>query len=119
MLTGFIANVGLDQILALSLPAILVLCPVAIALILCALFYPGQQKYRNTYIAAITIALFFGSIDAASILDAVPAALDESFKQWLPLYSANASWLLPCVIVLALRKLYFHKSHSGQIGITQ
>ncbi|MDV5169189.1 branched-chain amino acid transport system II carrier protein [Photobacterium rosenbergii] len=105
LLTGFIANVGLDQILALSLPAILVLCPVAIALILCALFYPGQEKYRNTYIAAITVAFIFGSIDAASILDAVPAALDNSFKAWLPLYSANASWLLPCALVLLARSL--------------
>ncbi|MGR5062373.1 branched-chain amino acid transport system II carrier protein [Photobacterium sp. DNB22_13_2] len=105
LLTGIIANVGLDQILALSLPAILVLCPVAIALILCALFYPGEKQYQGTYMAAIAIAFIFGSIDAASILEVVPSALDTHFKEWLPLYSANASWLLPCGFILISKRL--------------
>lgn len=115
LLTGIIANVGLEQILALSLPAILMLCPVAIALILCALFYPGQKKYRSTYIAAIATAFVFGSIDAASILDVVPSALDKSFNDWLPLYSANASWLLPCGVILLSRKLAY--SRKQQLSI--
>ncbi|KLV08896.1 branched-chain amino acid transporter [Photobacterium aquae] len=104
VITGLIANVGLDQILALSLPAILILCPVAIALILAALFYPGDKKFKRTYVATIVTAFVFGSLDAISILDKMPPSLNETFNQWLPLYSAHASWLLPCCIVLLSQK---------------
>ncbi|MGF1727006.1 branched-chain amino acid transport system II carrier protein [Photobacterium nomapromontoriensis] len=101
--TCLIANIGLNQILALSLPAILILCPVAIALILAALFYPGDKKYANTYIAMIITAFIFGTLDAVSILDMMPTALNNILTSWLPLYSAHASWFLPCSMVLLAR----------------
>ncbi|MGR2767047.1 branched-chain amino acid transport system II carrier protein [Photobacterium ganghwense] len=105
LVTALIANVGLEQILALSLPAILVLCPVAIALILAALFYPADKQYQATYVAVITVAFAFGTLDAMSILEMMPANLDSLLSEWLPLYSAHACWFLPCSLVLLGRKL--------------
>ncbi|MDF2154552.1 branched-chain amino acid transport system II carrier protein [Vibrio sp. CAU 1672] len=95
-LTGVVANFGLEQILATSLPAILVLCPVALALVLASL-----QKSAQTTLTSVVTTLLFGSIDAINILGKMPEFWDNSFHQALPLYSAHASWLVPCLFVLS------------------
>ncbi|WP_299014227.1 branched-chain amino acid transport system II carrier protein [uncultured Photobacterium sp.] len=105
VLTGFIANFGLEQILTVSLPAILVLCPVAIALVLASFVFPGKKSVSSTYIGMLTTAFVFGGIDALSILGQMPESLHAALEHSLPLYTAHASWFLPCMIVLALSRL--------------
>ncbi|MCW8331205.1 branched-chain amino acid transport system II carrier protein [Photobacterium sp. SDRW27] len=105
LLTGIIANFGLEQILAVSLPAILVLCPVAIALVLAALAFPAKPDVSFTYIAVLMTAMVFGGLDALTILGKMPESLDMKLTQLLPLYSAHASWFLPCLTVLFFSRM--------------
>ncbi|WP_064604923.1 branched-chain amino acid transport system II carrier protein [Photobacterium sp. J15] len=110
VLTGVIANFGLEQILKVSLPAILVLCPVAIALVLAAFVFPAKRSLSFTFVAMVVTAFVFGGIDALSILGQMPESMSATLEQSLPLYNAHASWFLPCVIVLALSRLQSVKS---------
>ncbi len=105
LLTGIIANFGLEQILTVSLPAILVLCPIAIALVLAALFFPANSGVSFTYITILLTALGFGGLDALAILGKIPPSLDISLSHSLPLYSAHASWFLPCLAVLVFNRI--------------
>jgi len=105
LLTGIIANFGLEQILTVSLPAILVLCPIAIALVLAALFFPANSGVSFTYITALLTALGFGGLDALAILGKIPPNLDIPLSHSLPLYSAHASWFLPCLAVLIFNRI--------------
>ncbi|WP_084722127.1 branched-chain amino acid transport system II carrier protein [Photobacterium aquae] len=109
LLTGIIANFGLNQILAVSLPAILILCPVAIALVITALFIKAERNMRSVYLATVTVTLFFGMLDTLHILDKLPESLNTLFSQYLPLYGAHASWFLPCLASLFFARLYRHK----------
>lgn len=105
VLTGIIANFGLDQILTISLPAILILCPVAIALVLTAVILPTTKRNSASYVAVVMISLILGGLDALSILDLLPQSLVAVLQKYVPLFEAHASWFLPVVIAIAISKL--------------
>ncbi|WP_028865052.1 branched-chain amino acid transport system II carrier protein [Psychromonas aquimarina] len=102
ILTGTTANFGLEQILSVSLPAILVLCPAAIALVLTALLFPNKKAVSVTYITTLLTTFVFGGIDALNILAIMPESVSGILSRFLPLYDAHASWFLPCLIILSV-----------------
>ncbi|MGF1727005.1 branched-chain amino acid transport system II carrier protein [Photobacterium nomapromontoriensis] len=113
-MTGVIANFGLDHILAISLPAILVLCPIAIALVLSALFLPTTKRYFPVYLVIMAIALAFGSLDALNILDLLPGTLSAPLAKHVPLFAAHASWLLPVFATIAVSKWLSRQTEDDQ-----
>lgn len=113
VLTGVIANFGLEQILAISLPAILILCPIAIALVLTALFVPTTKQNLAAYVAIVCITLVFGSLDALHILGLLPESLATLLNEYVPLFEAHASWFLPVFAAIAISKLLTKKVMNG------
>ncbi|MDF5507097.1 branched-chain amino acid transport system II carrier protein, partial [Vibrio parahaemolyticus] len=75
VLAGLIANVGLEQLLAITLPAVMALHPVAIALMIMA---PVRNKMSQIMVVATAFtALTFGCVDALHILGYMPSSTDE------------------------------------------
>lgn len=105
-LTCVVANFGLAQIIQVSLPAILLLCPVAIALVMASFVSSINSKIKPSHASVLVVTLVFGAIDALAILDLMPSNVHNQLQDTLPLYSAHASWLLPCVIVLTFNALF-------------
>ncbi|PSW06199.1 branched-chain amino acid transport system II carrier protein [Photobacterium lipolyticum] len=101
MLTAFIANFGLDQIISVSLPAILILCPIAISLVMVSYANSAGCSIKHTHLTVLVSTLVFGSLDALNILGYMPKSLDQNIAEVLPLYTAHASWLLPCSLIIA------------------
>ncbi|UYM15867.1 branched-chain amino acid transport system II carrier protein [Endozoicomonas euniceicola] len=101
----FIANFGLDQIITFSLPGILILCPVALALVLASVVSHHFPQVKPAHNAAMILTLVFGTIDAMSIIGVIPASLDSFFAANLPLYTAHTSWLIPCVTAIVVQSL--------------
>lgn len=116
ILTGIIANFGLDQILTVSLPAILILCPVAIALVLTAFILPTTKRNSTTYIMIVMISLVFGSLDALHILKLLPESLLAVFTKYIPLFEAHASWCLPVVLAVAVSLLLNQKARVLEVS---
>ena len=104
-MTGVVANFGLEQILAISLPAILILCPVAIALVLAAWFLPTIKRNTTSYVSIVMISFVFGGLDALHILGLLPDSLSAPLTRYIPLFSAHASWFLPVVIAVFISLL--------------
>ncbi|GHA58636.1 branched-chain amino acid transport system II carrier protein [Photobacterium aphoticum] len=99
LVAGLVANVGLDQLLAITLPAVVALHPIAISLLLIA---PLRQRLSTpAVLTVLATALLFGGIDALHILGAMPAAVEPFFTQYLPLYGYYAGWVVPTLVVLA------------------
>ena len=95
-----ISNVGLNQILALSVPVLNLLYPIVLVLILLACL-PKAEALPLLY--PIT---GWGTLAASAVLLAaesgvLPAALTEALHT-LPLYAQGLGWLLPCLVFLAL-----------------
>jgi len=99
VLTAFVANVGLEQLVAFSLPMILILCPIAIALVLAAAL-SLTENIKLKYL--VLTAFVFGGIDTFSVLKLTSGSLEQIFLQWLPLYSHHLTWLVPCCLIVAL-----------------
>jgi LIVCS family branched-chain amino acid:cation transporter len=85
-----VANVGLSQLITLSVPVLFALYPVAIALVVLTFVRSRLKNPRFGYQLVITVSLLFALIDAAKV-----AGLDVSMFDVLPLFDIGMGWLIP------------------------
>ena len=87
-----LANQGLNQVISLSIPVLLILYPIAmtviVLLLLDPIFHPARWVYRSTVATAVIISL---------LSQFVPAVI-----QSLPLADASLAWLLPVLAVFVI-----------------
>ncbi|WP_434340017.1 branched-chain amino acid transport system II carrier protein [Motilimonas cestriensis] len=101
---ALVTNVGLTQLITLSIPVLFAVYPVAIALI--ALTFV-QEKLGNkglSYKFVLSIALMFGVLDGLKV-----AGLDMHAFNFLPLFDKGLAWLLPTAVALVIALLAFKK----------
>ncbi len=108
VISCLIANVGLTQIIAFSVPALMFLYPLAIALILLALLSPLFQNRRCVYLPTILFTLFDAAADflnalpqSVASLPAARAVLDF-YRRFVPFFSIGLGWVVPMLAGLAL-----------------
>ncbi|MBD0784831.1 branched-chain amino acid transport system II carrier protein [Vibrio sp. Y2-5] len=90
-----VANVGLAQLIALSVPVLFALYPVAIALVALTFIRSKLANPQAAYRLVILVSLLFALIDAAKV-----SGLDVSFFNFLPLFEIGMGWLLPTVAAM-------------------
>ncbi|MEX8192031.1 branched-chain amino acid transport system II carrier protein [Comamonas guangdongensis] len=112
-----VANQGLAQLIAVSIPVLVGLYPVAIVLIALSLLHRWNRA-SWVYIPVMLVALVFGLFDAAKAakLDAlVPAWLDS-----LPGVALGMGWVSPVVGVLVIAALVdYLATAKPQAAVTQ
>lgn len=96
LFSGFFAVFGVDRIVAISVPVLLALYPVAIVLIVMNLFTNRFQK-RSTQIGAVVGAL----LPTVSTWSAKVTGVDfmDAFAKLFPESVATFAWLIPVVIL--------------------
>ncbi|RCU51829.1 branched-chain amino acid transport system II carrier protein [Corallincola holothuriorum] len=99
VLCAIVANVGLTQLIAVSVPVLFALYPVAIALVILNLLVDKLPNPKLAFYAVLSIALLMALLDAIKVTGLVE---DEglAFAQALPLFSYGLAWLLPVTVVL-------------------
>ena len=90
----FVANVGLTQLIAISLPVLLAIYPLAIVLVLLSFF--DQIFYRKSYVYTIALVLT-GIISAVEGLRAAGMSFEaiDRILSFLPLFEQGIGWLVP------------------------
>ena len=111
--TFLAANLGLTELIRISIPFLVALYPIFIVLVLLSLFdrFTGKCKYIYWWSIGLTIPI--------SLLDGLQTAgigldgLQELLKAWLPLYGINMGWLLPALVGIPFGLLhgYLKKQH--------
>ena len=96
VVSAFIANIGLTQILTLSVPVLNILYPVAIALILLSLLPKRLQGGRLVY--PLTV-LFTG---LTSILLELERLTYSDVLSFIPLSDLGLGWIVPALVGWAL-----------------
>ncbi|RGE46729.1 branched-chain amino acid transport system II carrier protein [Comamonas testosteroni] len=97
--SAVVANMGLAQLIAVSVPVLVGLYPLAIALIALSLLHRWNHAPR-VYIPVMAVALVFGLFDAAKA-----AKLDMLVPGWLdslPGAALGMGWVLPVVAMLVI-----------------
>ena len=114
-----VANIGLTAIIDYAVPVLMFLYPLAITLILLALFskYFGNDRAVYASVTAFTlVAAFFDLVNAlpAAAKDALRLnALPEAAAKALPFFDLGMGWVCPALIGLAIGLiLHFSKNRK-------
>jgi len=110
VLTFGIANFGLEQIINYSLPVLMFLYPLAIAIIILAFTSPLFKHKQIVYILTIIITFLVSIIDGIKTLC---ETLEIDYYNWLipiinlyekylPMYEEGLGWFVPFMIVLII-----------------
>lgn len=93
----FVANIGLEQLIAISLPVLLAIYPLAIVLMVLTLAAKWFNDARAVYITAM---IFTGLVSIYDGLKQAQITLPgyENFLNQIPLYSTGIGWLIPAII---------------------
>ncbi len=89
------ANLGLKELINFSIPVLVTVYPVAIALVLVTFLTQKFARPEFSHRLVLSVALVFGIFDGLKV-----AGLDTSFLSFLPLYAEGMAWLLPTLLTM-------------------
>lgn len=95
IICAIVANVGLNQLIEISIPVLFALYPVAIILIVLTFLRPFIPNPVLAYRLVLGVSFIFSLFDAAKVL-----GFDVSALNSLPLFTYGLAWLLPAIITL-------------------
>ena len=97
-----VSNVGLTQIIALSVPFLVAIYPLVIVFVVLSLF-DGVIGWRySVYRLAIDVTLFFAVLDGLAAAGIRFPALTEVLTAYVPFYDIGMGWFVPAVVAAAL-----------------
>ena len=120
VISCLIANVGLTQIIAFSIPVLMFLYPLAIALILLAILSPLFQNRRCVYLLTILFTLFDAVVDFLNALPQGAAAQPAIqgilgfYREFVPFFAIGMGWIVPMLVGLALGFAVCFLTRPGQ-----
>ncbi|SON50577.1 branched-chain amino acid transport system II carrier protein [Vibrio tapetis] len=85
-----VANVGLSQLISLSVPVLFALYPIAIALVMLAFLRNYLPNPAVAYRVVVLVSFLFSLLDAAKV-----SGVNVSAFNMLPLFEIGMGWLLP------------------------
>lgn len=111
---ALVANVGLTQLIALSVPVLFALYPVAIAIVLLTMVRSRLPNRALAYRAVVCVSLIFALIDAAKALE-----IDVSAFNFLPLFDYGMAWMLPTLAVIAVMMFVPKANEEEAVALTE
>ncbi|MGS0674427.1 branched-chain amino acid transport system II carrier protein [Shewanella sp. 125m-1] len=105
-----VANVGLAQLIDISVPVLMTVYPVAIALVAVTFLTERFAYPKTAHRLVVSVALFFGIIDGFKA-----AKVDVSMFNFMPLHNEGMAWLLPTAIVIIA--CMFVKKPAEQLAV--
>ncbi|WP_342718066.1 branched-chain amino acid transport system II carrier protein [Bacillus paramycoides] len=91
-----LANLGLTQILKVSVPILGFIYPVALTLIILGLFHKYIGKYAYVYAVTVGIVAVFSAIDIFN--KNVMMNQWTSVLKYIPFYAEGVGWIVPAII---------------------
>lgn len=88
-----VANVGLNTLISVSIPILVALYPVAIALVLATYLRPLMKSPVFAFRLIIAVSFVFGLLDGLQA-----AGLNMSLFSFLPLFGVGMAWVLPTAL---------------------
>ncbi|TEW55173.1 branched-chain amino acid transport system II carrier protein [Psychromonas sp. RZ22] len=94
-LCALVTNVGLAQLISLSVPVLYTVYPVAIALVVLTLFKSQIRNKQIAYALVLFVALIFGLLDGLKV-----AGMNMHSFDFIPLFALGMAWVIPTAITL-------------------
>jgi LIVCS family branched-chain amino acid:cation transporter len=103
-LSAFVANLGLTQILAVSVPILGAIYPMAVVLIILGLLDRQLKHAKGVYFTTILLTGAFSLTETINVTF-LARSLD-GFLGYFPLYAQGVGWLVPAILGAAAGFLY-------------
>ncbi|MDQ0244698.1 LIVCS family branched-chain amino acid:cation transporter [Bacillus fengqiuensis] len=104
VLSAFVANMGLTQILAVSVPILGAIYPMAVVLIILGLFDHYVKKAQVVYFTTILLTGIFSLAETINVTF-LSGTLDAILGKF-PLYAEGVGWIVPAILGAAAGVLY-------------
>ncbi|WP_257346615.1 branched-chain amino acid transport system II carrier protein [Pseudalkalibacillus decolorationis] len=97
-----IGNIGLTQLINFTLPVLIGIYPLAIALIVYSFFHRQFGGYREVYIGGLLGAGMVSIFDALKQMNVNITAVTDLMSTYLPLYNQGVGWIVPSLILAVI-----------------
>lgn len=104
-----VANLDLSQLISLSIPALVAVYPVAIALILFSLFSTQMAQPNKALLLVLMVSTAFGLLEGMKV-----AGVNLEALAFLPLFDLGLAWALPTLAVLLVFMLLGRLSPAAE-----
>ncbi|OOF43226.1 branched-chain amino acid transport system II carrier protein [Rodentibacter rarus] len=108
-LTITVAQTGLTELLRITIPALLLIYPVAIMLVFLQIIRNKLPNITFSYYVTLLVTVSFSACDSLKNIDLLPQTI-ENILNYLPLYAEGMGWLIPAFIALGLSLFLGKKS---------
>ena len=118
LVAALVATLGLEQLIAVSIPVMVIIYPLAIALTVVGMVrrWIKHPVFVTRLVAATT--LLFATLDGWQASGLMPAMLNTLLTDNLPLFAQHMTWLVAAIIALMIGVLYSHmKKPNDNIDI--
>nr|WP_281357894.1 branched-chain amino acid transport system II carrier protein [Sporosarcina jiandibaonis] len=95
--SAVIANIGLTELIAISLPVLMMIYPLAIVLMLMSFIDKAFGRKPIVYILALSATAFVSIFDGLLVADIDVKPVTKLLAQ-LPLYKQQIGWLVPAIV---------------------
>ncbi|PJE78376.1 Branched-chain amino acid transport system 2 carrier protein [invertebrate metagenome] len=111
LISAGIAMIGLDKIITLSIPVLVTIYPVAIALTMTSIlrrFIPAPVVMTRT---TSLITLIFALLDGWKVSSLMPEAIALYLSHYLPLFDQSMGWFMPAVVAMVCSAVIGSRTH--------
>ena len=91
------ANFGLNQLIAISVPILTAIYPLAIVLIILTFLHDLFKGRREVYLGAFLLTFIFSLIDGLSAAGADLTWLKDTLGSFIPLFEEGLGWIVPAI----------------------
>ncbi|RBP93843.1 LIVCS family branched-chain amino acid:cation transporter [Cytobacillus firmus] len=91
-----VANIGLTQLIQLSLPILIIIYPLAIVLILLSFMHNAFNGYSSVYIGALIPTGLISFVDGLKTAGMDVSVITDSL-QFLPFFAEGIGWIVPAI----------------------
>ncbi|KEP26711.1 branched-chain amino acid transport system II carrier protein [Bacillus zhangzhouensis] len=98
LFSTFVANLGLAQIISLSVPVLVAIYPLAIVIILMSFLDRWINGRRVIYVVPLIFTGFFAIIDGLLAAKINLGGLPDILGSFIPFYNLGIGWVIPAII---------------------
>lgn len=96
--SAVIANMGLTELISISVPVLTAIYPLAIMLIVLTFLHPLFKGRTEVYQWSLSLTFVVSIFDGLNAANLPIQAINTLFSKILPLYDAGLGWICPAII---------------------
>ncbi|SDC33359.1 branched-chain amino acid:cation transporter, LIVCS family [Terribacillus halophilus] len=96
--SAVIANIGLTELISISVPVLMAIYPITISLVFLTFLHPLFSGKREVYIGSLVLTFCVSIFDGFNEAGLKITAVNDLFHKVLPFYEVGLGWIVPSLV---------------------